>query len=167
MMISRLRAIRRSMCRLGKAKSMLGCRRAAILFPLAWLLLFPGCSRPSLQRRVSQLAGPEATDCGYTHERTWWKVNPCLVAAFRANRPFFVRYQGLGIDSNIEWAVVHTRDGKSLRLDFDSDVRGSGSALFAKPRLTENICVPRLGRPLHDTEDVFMCEVPEIQRVPL
>lgn len=95
----------------------LGCGRWRRLFAALFVVgLLNGCAKPSLERRLIELAGPDATNCGRVDEKAWWEANPCLVTAFKSNEPFYVRYERLGIDSDLERAIVRTRDGRFIEM---------------------------------------------------
>jgi hypothetical protein len=115
---------------------------------LASATLAIACSaRPNLEMRIQQLAGPQAVDCGHVAfgaDRT--RSGSCLLAAIEAGRPLWVRYDRQGIDSHIETVLVRTLGGPFVRLEYDSDIRGSGSTFWAKPKLSEYPCSGRLVR---------------------
>jgi hypothetical protein len=136
----------------------LGGRRSTLALVLL-ATISASCARPNLEVRLRELTGSGAVNCGHVSERRYMEANPCLVEAFSGKRPFFVRYDRAGIDSHVERAVVRTTDGRYLQVDFDSDVRGSGSWLFAKPRLAEQPCRPQLVQPV-DYPKVFECAAP-------
>src|SRR5262249_31434256 len=121
----------------------LGRRGAPVALVAAGALAL-ACTRPSLETRVAELAGPDSVNCGRVAGTEWWVATPCLVEAYAGRRPFFVRYDRQSVDSHLERAIVRTTDGRYVQLDFDSDFRGSGSWLFAKPRLFEQPCEPEL-----------------------
>lgn len=115
------------------------------------------CSQPSLETKIGALVGPNAIDCGHVRvEGDRSRSAECLVNAFRAGRPFSVRYDRHGIDSHLETALVRSRDGRLLKLEYDSDVRG-GSSLRAKPSLSERPCVGRLSETAGQPP-AFTCE---------
>ena len=110
-----------------------------------------------LDRHIRSLVGPQAVDCGYVPARSdTTGADACALEQFRSLRPFWVRYGQPGIDSRIEWVFLRAQDGRLVWLWYDSDVRGSGSALFAQPRVFERPCsgqvLQELGR------ERFTCE---------
>jgi len=115
------------------------------------------CSRPNLEARIASLVGPDATDCGHVSvngDRA--ASSSCLVKAFSSGRPFWVRYDRRGIDSHVETAFVRSREGRFLRLEYDSDARGGGS-LLPRPRLTEHPCTGHISE-ASDRLPEFVCE---------
>jgi hypothetical protein len=85
-------------------------------------------SRPDLlEIRASQLAGPNAVDCGRVAPRgDTKKATDCALAANKAGKPFRVRYDLQGIDSYVGVAMVRLPDGTVEALSYDSDPMGGG-----------------------------------------
>src|SRR5215471_6551980 len=72
-----------------------------------------------LERVSRRLAGAGAIDCGrVTPFGDRAEANARVVAAFRARKPFRVRYDGIGFDSHVAEAIVGTADGRIYRLDY-------------------------------------------------
>src|SRR3954471_1809662 len=95
------------------------------------------CAGPDVQARIQQLAGGRAKDCGHVAEANWKTVQPCILDSFTRRQAFYVRYDLKGIDSWCERVYVGTDDARCFELLYDSDVRGTGSWWFAKPRLLQ------------------------------
>lgn len=94
-----------------------------------------------LEGHIRGLVGPQAVDCGYVPAgQDKARADSCALLEFRSLRPFSVRYQRNGIDSQIEWVFLRAQDGRLLWLRYDSDTSGSGSRFFAVPRIWEQPC---------------------------
>jgi hypothetical protein len=83
-----------------------------------------------LERESKNLAGPSAIDCG----RVEISGNPktatdCALAAQKAGKPFRVRYDLHGVDSEVAVAIVRTPAGIVSTLSYDS----LGVLVFPKP----------------------------------
>lgn len=96
-----------------------------------------------LNKAIRRLAGPEAEDCGrvqISEKRTL--VDACAVRAFRSQRPFFARYDRLGLDSSLAHVLVRTPADAMFDLAYDSDPSG-GSRVnpVIKPRRLSDCAV--------------------------
>jgi hypothetical protein len=94
------------------------------------------------QRESRVLSGHHATDCG----RVQVRGNPetateCALKAFREGRPFRVRYDLQGIDSDVSAGLVYTPEGKLYALVFDGDPSGQGGTSWSRQR-TEKLPCP-------------------------
>ena len=93
------------------------------------------------ERLSLQLAGPGARDCG----RVRVHGNPtaasdCGLTAFRLGKPFRVRYDLQGIDSNVSAGLVYTPEGKLYGLVFDGDPLGRGGTSWSRQRAEKVLC---------------------------
>jgi hypothetical protein len=80
-----------------------------------------------LERRRTQLAGPNAIDCGEVKRRDDpTKANACAMRANRLGKPFSVRFDLMGADSQSAMALVRLPDHTTQLLDYDSDPSGGG-----------------------------------------
>jgi hypothetical protein len=80
-----------------------------------------------LDSESRRLAGPHAIDCG----RVSLNGNPeaatkCALLAQKAGKPFRVRYDLQGIDSEVALAIIRSPVGTVCRLLYDSDPSGGG-----------------------------------------
>jgi hypothetical protein len=80
-----------------------------------------------LDSESKRLAGVHAIDCG----RVSLDGNPkaattCALSAQKAGKPFRVRYDVQGVDSEVALATVRTPEGTVCRLLYDSDPSGGG-----------------------------------------
>jgi len=100
-----------------------------ILSVLALVLLAAfgiyGSRGDKLEHVSRRIAVRGAIDCGrVTPFGDRAEANGRVVAAFKARKPFRVRYDGIGIDSRVAVAIVGTVDGRIYILDYDSDPSG-------------------------------------------
>ena len=80
-----------------------------------------------LDRRSKEFAGSSAVNCGAAQIGANPKsMTDCALAAQQAGRPFRVRYNIQGIDSQVAIAIVRTPLGKVIALSYDSDIAGGG-----------------------------------------
>jgi hypothetical protein len=80
-----------------------------------------------LDSESKRLAGAHAIDCG----RVLLDGNPkaatnCALSAQKAGKPFRLRYDLQGVDSEVALAIVRTPEGTVCRLLYDSDPSGGG-----------------------------------------
>ncbi len=92
-------------------------------------------------RQSSALSGSAATDCG----RVGIHGNPspaseCALKAFQAGKPFRVRFDLQGIDSNVSAGLVYTPEGKLYGLSFDGDPQGQGGTSWSRQRTEKSLC---------------------------
>jgi hypothetical protein len=92
-------------------------------------------------RQSRALSGSAATDCG----RVGIRGNPapaseCALKAFQAGKPFRVRYNLQGIDSNVSAGLVYTPEGKLYGLSFDGDPHGQGGTSWSRQRSEKSLC---------------------------
>lgn len=108
---------------------------------------FPAARQPSVpslfhQRRCAfgdslwcvsrDLAGDGAVNCGRVRFRTDPKrASSCVLKAFSEKRPFLVRYDLPGIDSEAARGLVGTADGRVIEIDWST-------AAFSWPSYSEN-----------------------------
>jgi hypothetical protein len=81
----------------------------------------PQSTEDPLERESKKLAGPSAMDCG----RVEISGNPktatdCALAAQKAGKPFRIRYELQGVDSEVAVAIVRTPAGIVSTLSYDS-----------------------------------------------
>jgi hypothetical protein len=88
-----------------------------------------------------QLAGPRATDCGRVsvHENPK-AVSACGLNAFHQQKPFRVRYDLQGIDSDVSAGLVYTPEGKLYELVFDGDPMGQGGTSWSRQQAEKVLC---------------------------
>jgi len=94
------------------------------------------------ERQSRKLSGPHAIDCGHVSYRgNLTGANECALKAFGQRKPFRVRYDLRGLDSDISVGLVYTPDGKLYRLDFDGDpIRGQGGTSWSRQRVGKTAC---------------------------
>jgi hypothetical protein len=127
---------------------------AGIFFTL--LLMTIGCSyglpgppnhrmaamqRDAMEEGSHKLAGTKAVDCG----RVKISENPkaatdCALGAFKADKPFLVRYDLQGIDSSVAAGLFRAPDGKVYAMSFDGDPMGGGGVSPTRQRFTTELC---------------------------
>lgn len=93
------------------------------------------------ERESRTLIGSHATDCG----RVRIRANPaiateCALKAFRAGKPFRVRYDLQGIDSAVSAGLVFTPDHNLYALEFDGDPMGQGGTSWSRQRVEQEPC---------------------------
>ena len=93
------------------------------------------------ERQSQSLSGPHATDCG----RVGIRGNPkaateCALRSFREGKPFRVRYDLQGIDSDVSAGLVYTPDGKLYGLVFDGDPAGQGGTSWSRQSVERFTC---------------------------
>jgi hypothetical protein len=93
------------------------------------------------ERQSRTLIGSHATDCG----RVGILANPstateCALKAFRAGKPFRVRYDLQGIDSAVSAGLVFTPDHNLYALVFDGDPMGQGGTSWSRQRVEKERC---------------------------
>ena len=80
-----------------------------------------------LDSESKRLAGPHAIDCGRVSLNGDPKAaTKCALLAQKAGKPFRVRYDLHGIDSETALATVRSPEGTVCRLLYDSDPFGGG-----------------------------------------
>ena len=94
------------------------------------------------ERQSRNLGGPHALDCGRVRDRrNLTAANECALNAFGQRKPFRVRYDLGGVDSDVSIGLVYTPDGKLYRLDFDGDpIRGQGGTSWSRQRVGKSAC---------------------------
>jgi hypothetical protein len=96
-----------------------------------------GAGPDLLDKRIDQLAGPNAVNCGRVSPRDDPKSETaCALAAHKAGKPFRVRYDMQGIDSFVAAAFVRLPDGSVQALNYDSDPFGGGGRAHEMVRVT-------------------------------
>jgi hypothetical protein len=97
-----------------------------------------------LERRMQQLAGQDAVDCGRVAPRAEARpATDCALAANSSGKPFHVRYDMQGIDSYVAVGFVRLPDGGVEALSYDSDPMGGGG------RAHEMVSVRKCPAPVH------------------
>jgi hypothetical protein len=120
------------------------------------LLMASGCSYillpdPPNRRRAlksdameegsRKLVGTNAVDCGrVTLGKDPKTATDCALNAFRTNRPFRVRYDLRGIDSDVSAGLLRADDGKLYAMSFDGDPMGGGGVSPTNQRFTTELC---------------------------
>jgi len=93
-----------------------------------------------LDYKMVELAGVRAVNCGRVPLHGDTKAaNDCALRALSGKRPFRVRYDLQGIDSEVAYALVRTPGGRLNEIDFDSDISG-GRFPQGAPRITVKPC---------------------------
>jgi len=94
------------------------------------------------ERQSRKLSGPRAADCGRVGVRgSPTAATECALKAFREGKPFRVRYDLPGIDSDISAGLVYTPEGKLYRLNFDGDPSGGqGGTSWSRQRVGKAAC---------------------------
>jgi hypothetical protein len=95
----------------------------------------------AMEEGSHKLAGPKAVDCG----RVKISENPkiatdCALTAFKADKPFLVRYDLQGIDSSVAAGLFRAPDGKVYAMSFDGDPMGGGGVSPTRQRFTTELC---------------------------
>ena len=93
------------------------------------------------ERQSRTLIGSHATDCG----RVGILSDPttateCALKAFRARKPFRVRYDLQGIDSAVSAGLVFTPSHTLYALVFDGDPMGGGGTSWSRQRVEKEPC---------------------------
>jgi hypothetical protein len=88
-----------------------------------------------------RLAGWRAVECG----RVLTQTDPvpatnCALQAFWEKKPFRLRYDLQGIDSQVSAGVVGTPDGRVFFLSFDGDPYGGGGVSILRQRVWRREC---------------------------
>ena len=107
----------------------------------------PEIDRGVFDRRVRELAGPGARECGAFRVRNRKPTDPeladrvadCARIALAEEQPFWIETKGRGIDSNFSQAIVVGPVGKAWVVYFSDDVAG-GSDWGPKGRLAVRAC---------------------------
>jgi len=78
-----------------------------------------------LEKQSKEWAGPQGIDCGRVPVRGDPKAaTACALAAQKAGKPFRVRYDLQGIDSEVAMGIVRTPAGKVIAISYDGDPSG-------------------------------------------
>jgi hypothetical protein len=74
-----------------------------------------------LDRRLQSIAGPGAHNCGHVRvNENPTNATACALVAFKHRRPFYVRYDESGIDSEVADGIAGDSTGKVYSVGFDS-----------------------------------------------
>ena len=80
-----------------------------------------------LEERVEEIARGNSIDCGRVKiGEAPGSATACALAAHQAGKPFHVRYDIRGIDSQVAIAIVRDATGNVSALAYDSDIQGGG-----------------------------------------
>jgi len=94
------------------------------------------------ERQSRKLSGDHAVDCGRVRvHRSAEAATECALKAFHAGKPFRVRYDLQGYDSDVSAGLVYTPEGKLYGLVFDGDPYGQGGTSWSRQR-TEKVPCP-------------------------
>ena len=94
-----------------------------------------------LERQSRKLSGSHSTDCGRVGNRgDATTANECALRAFRTGKPFRVRYDLHGFDSDASVGLVYTPEGKLYSLSFDGDPSGQGGTSWSRQRVGKTAC---------------------------
>jgi hypothetical protein len=92
-------------------------------------------------RQSRRLSGTHATNCGRVRVRGDPRTaTECALQAFRAGRPFRLRYDLQGIDSAVSAGLVYTPDHHMYRLVFDGAPSGQGGISWSRQHVEEEAC---------------------------
>lgn len=92
-------------------------------------------------RKARELGGRHAVDCGrVTLHEDPINASNCAMAAFQRHRPFRVRYDLRGIDSNVSAGLVYTPRGKLYEVDWDGDPYGGGGFSPERQQVGTALC---------------------------
>lgn len=87
----------------------------------------PSLGEDAMEQGSRKLAGPNAIDCGRVPASQSPKAaTDCALAAFKSQKPFRVRYNLRGIDSNVAAGLAMSPDQKLYAMEFDGDPMGGG-----------------------------------------
>jgi hypothetical protein len=93
------------------------------------------------ERQSRKLSGSRAIDCGRVSVRGNPKAaTACALNSFREGKPFRVRYDLQGIDSDVAAGLVYTPEGILYGLDFDGDPSGQGGTSWSRQRIEQAAC---------------------------
>ena len=93
------------------------------------------------EKQSRQLGGAQASDCGRVRVRgDPTAASACGLNAFHQGKPFRVRYDLQGIDSNVSAGLVYTPEGKLYGLVFDGDPMGQGGTSWSRQRDEKVLC---------------------------
>lgn len=93
------------------------------------------------ESQSQKISGPHAINCGRVGVRGNPKVaTECALKAFREGKPFRVRYDLQGIDSNVSAGLVYSPEGKLYGLVFDGDPAGQGGTSWSRQRVERVAC---------------------------
>ena len=93
------------------------------------------------ERQSRRLSGPYAIDCGRVGvHRSPATATECALKAFYDSKPFRVRYDLQGLDSNVSAGLVYTPAGKMYGLTFDGDPYGRGGTSWSRQRTDQVEC---------------------------
>ena len=95
-----------------------------------------------LERQSRKLSGSHAIDCGRVPYRgNPTAANECAFKSFREGKPFRVRYDERGFDSDISVGLAYTPEGKLYSLSFDGDPsEGRGGTSWSRQRVGKLVC---------------------------
>jgi len=110
-----------------------------------------GPSEAEFFRRLHELSGPGAIDCGHvgvTQPRA--AALSCFQSALRADRPFRVSVATYGLETIITVATVRTPAGELMFLAHDPDVTGGNgwirrSRIWVEPCLSPHVVLDKDG----------------------
>jgi hypothetical protein len=88
-----------------------------------------------------ELVGSGAVNCGRVEVGTGSRAaNECTMKAFLTGRPFRVRYDLQGYDSDISAGLVRAGDGRMYAISFDGDPWGKGGTSLFRQQVTTTEC---------------------------
>jgi hypothetical protein len=94
-----------------------------------------------MEKRSQELSGMDSTDCGAVGVRE----NPqlatkCALRSFSEGKPFRVRYDLMGIDSDVAEGIASSAGGQVYELSFDGDPAGHEGTSRARQRAGVRNC---------------------------
>ena len=111
---------------------------------LSFLFYPPWSPFTKFEAIVVDRAPQDAIDCGFQGRNSGCFINPCVLDAVKARKPFRAVYGGTSIDSLVARGIVGRADGTGTILQWDS----MGN------RLSEEPCRFHIGRSIHGAEHV-------------
>lgn len=121
-----------------------------LLFVLMqWVWWFHDPRHDGLDKEMRQLSGWLAVDCGRVPiNGNPSDANACVQSAFLAHKPFIVRYDEQGFDSEVAHGIAATPQRQFYFLDYQSDASGGSKT---GERISKRLCTP-------SNEEFFVCK---------
>jgi hypothetical protein len=124
------------------------CGKNFVGLPFFVLTLVMACwagagtsSSDAMEQGSRKLAGPGAINCGRVGVNEDPKTaTDCALAAFHAGKPFRVRYDLQGIDSDVAAGLSRAKSGKLYGMFFDGDPMGGGGVSKNRQRFITTLC---------------------------
>lgn len=124
-----------------KIESSAGQAVLAGMLLVTTLYVHSASTADAMEKRTSRMAGPKAVDCGHVDASKSPKdATDCAQGAFLQHKPFRVRYDLQGIDSDVAAGLVLTPQGKLFAIFFDGDPYGGGGTSEQNQRVYVQLC---------------------------